>query len=258
MSFQVVIPARYASTRFPGKPLADLRGWPMVRHVVERARESGADRVLVATDDRRIVESCIALGVEAVVTRSDHASGTDRLAEVVSTLELADDAIVVNVQADEPLMPPVFIRHVAEELAARPDTPVATLVTALTSITELHDPNVVKVVRSAQGQALYFSRAPIPWDRDHNGTPEPAALGSWWRHLGIYAYRAGFLRGYPQLSMAPIEQLESLEQLRVLWHGLAIHAGEVSGDTGPGVDTPADLDKVAAYLERRADRGEVD
>lgn len=258
MSFQVVIPARYGSTRFPGKPLAELRGWPIIRHVVERARESGAERVLVATDDRRILERCAALGVEAVATRSDHPSGTDRLAEVAATLELADDAIVVNVQGDEPLMPPEFIRQVAEELAARPDIPVATLVTPLTSTDELHDPNVVKAVRSAQGQALYFSRAPIPWDRDHNGTPEPAALGSWWRHLGIYAYRAGFLRAYPQLPVAPIEQVESLEQLRVLWHGLAIHAGEVSGDTGPGVDTPADLDKVAAHLERWAKRGEGD
>lgn len=258
MSFQVVIPARYGSTRFPGKPLAELRGWPMIRHVVERARESGAERVLVATDDRRILERCAALGVEAVATRSDHPSGTDRLAEVAATLELAEDAIVVNVQGDEPLMPPEFIRQVAEELTARPDIPVATLVTPLTSTDELHDPNVVKAVRSAHGQALYFSRAPIPWDRDHNGTPEPAALGSWWRHLGIYAYRAGFLRAYPQLPVAPIEQVESLEQLRVLWHGLAIHAGEVSGDTGPGVDTPADLDKVAAHLERRANRGEAD
>lgn len=258
MSFQVVIPARYGSTRFPGKPLAELCGWPMIRHVVERARESGAERVLVATDDRRILERCTALGVEAVTTRADHPSGTDRLAEVVATLGLADEAIVVNVQGDEPLMPPAFIRQVAEELEARPGIPMATLVTPLTSADELHDPNVVKAVRSAQGQALYFSRAPIPWDRDHNGTPAPAALGSWWRHLGIYAYRAGFLRAYPELTVAPIEQIESLEQLRVLWHGLAIHAGEVSGDTGPGVDTPADLDKVAAHLEHRAKRGEAD
>ena len=246
MTFHVVIPARYASTRFPGKPLADLLGWPMIRHVVERARESGAERVLVATDDGRIEAACQGFGAEVVRTRGDHRSGTERLAEVAETLALDDERVVVNLQGDEPLMPPGFIREVAAGLDRHPRTPVATLVTPLQTVNDLHDPNVVKVVRAASGDALYFSRAPIPWDRDHAG--RPAALQGWWRHLGIYAYRAGFLRRYPQLEAAPIEAVETLEQLRVLWHGLRIHAAEVTGDAGPGVDTPADLERVADRL----------
>ncbi|MFV8833803.1 3-deoxy-manno-octulosonate cytidylyltransferase [Aquisalimonas sp.] len=246
MSFVVVIPARYASTRFPGKPLADLAGWPMVRHVVERGRESGAERVIVATDDARIESTCRDLGVEVVRTRADHPSGTDRLAEVAEQLGLDDQDVVVNVQGDEPLMPPAFIRQVAEALTQNPETPVATLVTPLQSLDELRNPNVVKAVRDRSGHALYFSRAPIPWDRDHGGTP--ADLAGWWRHLGIYAYRAAFLRRYPALEPAPIEATESLEQLRVLWHGLRIHAGAVSGDAGPGVDRPEDLERVRQHL----------
>lgn len=246
MKFHVVIPARYASTRFPGKPLADLAGWPMVRHVVERGRESGAERVLVATDDARIETACHDLGVETVRTRSDHPSGTDRLAEVAEQLGLDDEAVVVNVQGDEPLMPPAFIRQVAEALIQNPETPVATLVTPLESIEELHNPNVVKAVRDRSGHALYFSRAPVPWDRDHDGTPD--RLAGWWRHLGIYAYRAAFLRRYPMLEPAPIEETESLEQLRALWHGLRIHAGTVTGDAGPGVDRPGDLERVRQLL----------
>lgn len=246
MKFHVVIPARYASTRFPGKPLADLAGWPMVRHVVERGRESGAARVIVATDDSRIETACRDLEVETVRTRPDHPSGTDRLAEVAEQLGLADEAVIVNVQGDEPLMPSAFIRQVAEALEQHPGTPIATLVTPLNSIDELRNPNVVKAVRDRSGHALYFSRAPIPWDRDHDGVPE--RLAGWWRHLGIYAYRAAFLRRYPTLEPAPIEETESLEQLRALWHGLRIHAGTVSGDAGPGVDRPEDLERVRQYL----------
>lgn len=253
MKFHVVIPARYGSTRFPGKPLADLDGWPMVRHVVERGRESGAERVLVATDDQRIETRCRELGVEVVRTRTDHLSGTDRIAEAVGMLALGDDEVVVNVQGDEPLMPPAFIRALVDNLAAHPDTPVATLVTPLESVAALHDPNVVKVVRSASGHALYFSRAPIPWDRDQAGRPGDD-LDGWWRHLGIYAYRASFLRHYPALAPAPVEATESLEQLRVLWHGMAIHAGEVCGDTGPGIDTPEDLERAVQTLRQASGR----
>ncbi len=247
MSFRVVIPARYASTRFPGKPLADLAGWPMVRHVVERGRESGAGQVLVATDDQRIESRCRELGVDVVMTRPDHPSGTDRLAEVAATLGMSDDEIVVNVQGDEPLMPPAFIRTLVANLEHYAETPVATLVTPLEGLDELHNPNVVKVVRSRSGHALYFSRAPIPWDRDNGGHPGVPLTG-WWRHLGIYAYRAGFLRQYPMLEPSPLEDTESLEQLRVLWHGLGVHAGEVTGDAGPGVDVPDDLERVATLL----------
>ena len=248
MNFQVVIPARYGSSRFPGKPLAEIAGWPMVRHVVQRARESGAGQVTVATDDERIESRCRELGVDVVMTRPDHPSGTDRLAEVVSILGLGDDDVVVNVQGDEPLMPPAFIRTLVANLHDNPETPVATLATPLLETDELHNPNVVKVVRSRSGHALYFSRAPIPWDREHQGCPEQ--LSGWLRHLGIYAYRAGFLRAYPALEPAPLEATESLEQLRVLWHGMAIHAGEVHGDAGPGVDTPADMERVAHLLRQ--------
>ena len=253
MNFHVVIPARYASTRFPGKPLADIDGWPMIRHVVERGRESGAERVVVATDDTRIESVCADLGVESIRTRDDHASGTDRLAEVVERMDFPSDAIVVNVQGDEPLMPPSFIRQVATALAERPSTPVATLVAPLAGAEELHNPDVVKVVRDATGHALYFSRAPIPWDRDNGGTPR--RICGWWRHLGIYAYQAGFLRTYPTLEAAPMESVESLEQLRVLWNGHRIHAGEVHGDAGPGVDRPEDVERVGSLLRdnRRAD-----
>lgn len=245
--FMVVIPARYGSARFPGKPLADLAGEPMIRHVWRRADESGAKRVVVATDDQRIRDACEGFGAEVVMTGSEHRSGTDRLAEVVAALDLAGDTVVVNLQGDEPLMPPGFIRRVADELHACPDAGIATLVTAITSLEQLHDPNVVKAVRDRQGRALYFSRAPIPWHRDTAGRPTGSLEGCW-RHLGLYAYRAHFLRVYPSLESPPLEQWESLEQLRALWHGVPIIAAEVSGDTGPGVDTPDDLAAAAAVL----------
>lgn len=245
--FLVVIPARYGSTRFPGKPLVDLAGEPMIQHVCRRAQESGADRVVVGTDDQRIRTACEDFGAEVVMTGNDHRSGTDRIAEVVEKLGVADDTVVVNLQGDEPLMPPAFIRRVADELHANQDAGIATLITAIGSVAQLHDPNIVKVVRNRAGRAMYFSRAPIPWDRDAAGRPQ-GKLDGYWRHLGIYAYRAHLLRAYPGLESPPAEQWESLEQLRALWHGVSIIASEVSGDAGLGVDTPEDLANVAEVL----------
>ena len=245
--FTVMIPARYGSSRFPGKPLADLQGRPVIHHVAERATESGAERVLVATDDERIRRCCTDAGIEAVFTTGDHASGTERLGEVVAQLDLADDAIVVNLQGDEPLMPPAFIRRVAEALVGAETAPVATLVTPVDEPAALHNPNVVKVVRDAAERALYFSRAPIPWDRDRAGQVS-APERHWCRHLGIYAYRADLLRRYARLAVSPLESIEALEQLRLLWHGIAIQTATVHGDAGPGVDTPEDLERLRQRL----------
>ena len=246
MNFHVLIPARLASTRLPNKPLADLGGKPMVVRVAERAMASGAARVVVACDDRRIADACDAHGVSAVLTRGDHASGSDRLAEACTLLGIDEDALVVNVQGDEPLIDPALIRHCASTLAARPECVMSTAAHAIADEAEFHNPNVVKVVLDAAGLALYFSRAPIPWWRDGRGAlpRAPAAL----RHIGIYAYRAAFLRSFPSLAAAAVEQTEALEQLRVLWHGhrIAVHVAEVA--PGPGVDTPEDLARVRALF----------
>jgi len=239
--FSVLIPARFASTRFPGKPLADLAGKPMVVHVCERARLSGAAPVCVATDDKRIAEAVRAHGFEARMTRADHASGTDRIAEAASQLGLAEDAIVVNVQGDEPLIPPLLIARVAAALAERPEASVATACHPIHDAAEFANPNVVKVVLDANGDALYFSRAGIPFPRE-GGTPR--AL----RHVGIYAYRMAFLRRYAGLAPAPLEAIEQLEQLRVLWHGHRIAVVRTEGASAPGVDTPADLEAVLKLL----------
>lgn len=243
--FRVVIPARYASVRLPGKPLRLISGRPMLQHVFARACESGAQTVIVATDDRRI--EAAARGFEAAVcmTSADHTSGTERLGEVVERMRWQDDDIVVNVQGDEPLMPPVLIRQVAADLAAHADAEVATLAHAIESAAQASDPNVVKVVRDRSGYALYFSRAAIPYRRDA-GTQDAAGL---LRHIGLYAYRAGFLRGYGKLEAAPIEQAEKLEQLRVLWHGMRIHVAVAAQLPGPGIDTEADLLQVESLLE---------
>ena len=246
--FLVVIPARYQSTRFPGKPLASLAGKPMILHTCARASEAGADRIIVATDHVGIADVCRDAGVEVILTAADHPSGTDRLAEAVTHLGLGDDSIVVNLQGDEPLMPPAFVRRLAGRLADAPDCRMATLVTPLGDVGHLHDPNVVKVVLDRAGYALYFSRAPIPWDREGDGMP-PSTEG-WFRHLGIYAYRAGFLREYPTLCSPALERTESLEQLRVLWHGERILTTTVEGDTGPGVDTPGQLREAERHLQR--------
>ncbi|OYD25127.1 3-deoxy-manno-octulosonate cytidylyltransferase [Oceanimonas baumannii] len=243
MSFIVVIPARMQSTRLPGKPLADIHGKSMIERVAEQALKSGAERVVVATDDHRIGDALAHCPVEICLTGSHHESGTERLAEVVTRLQLAPDDIVVNVQGDEPLLPPALINEVAALLATG-DAPMATLATPLLRADELTDPNVVKVVHSLQGRALYFSRAPIPFDRDDNNT----ALDHCLRHIGIYAYRAGFISRYVALPAGPLEQLEKLEQLRVLWHGEPIALGVASEVPPAGVDTPADLEAVRRHL----------
>ncbi|CAK0762829.1 3-deoxy-manno-octulosonate cytidylyltransferase [Gammaproteobacteria bacterium] len=272
MDFVVVIPARYASTRLPGKPLLKIEGKPMVRHVHERAVESGAGRVIVATDDERIHHVAASFGAEVVMTGTHHRSGTERLAEVVDYLQLPDTAVVVNLQGDEPLMPASLVRQVATALHQHPAA-VATLCSPLGDLADLFDPHVVKVVRDAQGYALYFSRAPIPWDRDsfmnriseagliaphpshsHGRAREPELKGTHYRHIGLYAYRAGFIREYPTLSPSPLEQLESLEQLRVLYHGKRIYVDEAIAPSGPGVDTPADLDRVKALLSLTSEK----
>ncbi len=241
-SFRVAIPARYASTRFPGKPLAPIAGRTMLEHVWRRACEAGAEEVVVATDDDRIAAAADGFGATVCMTRADHPSGTDRLAEVARARGWSDDAIVVNLQGDEPLMPPVVLRQVAEDLAAFPDAALATLCTPLANRAERDEPNTVKVVTDRAGYALYFSRASIPYPR----TPDAAAAH---RHLGIYAYRAGFLRRFTALEPAPIERAEQLEQLRALWHGHRIHVTEAAAIPAAGVDDPADVARVEAALQ---------
>lgn len=246
--FTVVIPARHASTRLPAKALADIAGKPMVVRVAEQARKSGATAVLVATDHQAIADAARAHGIEALLTREDHPSGTDRIAEVVDAIDLMDDAIIVNVQGDEPLIPPALIERLAEALAECPDAAMASACHAIEDDEEFFNPNVVKVVCDRQGYAMYFSRAPIPWARDAfvgNAPGLPAQFPAY-RHLGIYAYRAAFLRAYTQLAPSPIERFESLEQLRALWHGHRI-AMVVTDEAPPaGVDTPEDLARVRA------------
>lgn len=245
MSFIVVIPARYASTRLPGKPLVEIAGKPMIQHVVAKAQASGADRVVVATDDAR-VEAALAGVCEVVMTSPDHQSGTERLAEVVDTLSLADDTIVVNVQGDEPLIPEANIRQLAENLA-RGTASMATLSVAIVDAEEMHNPNAVKVVCDQHGHALYFSRAAIPWDRDAFAAGPDVSPGAQ-RHVGIYAYRAGFIRRYVAWPVSPLETIESLEQLRVLYQGEKIHVAQAVEPPPAGVDTPEDLERVRALL----------
>lgn len=241
-SFRVAIPARYASTRFPGKPLAPIAGRTMLEHVWRRACEAGAEEVVVATDDDRIAAAADGFGATVCMTRADHSSGTDRLAEVAQARRWSDDAIVVNLQGDEPLMPPVVLRQVAEDLAAYPDAALATLAVPLAAAGERDEPNIVKVVTDRAGYALYFSRAPIPYPR------MPGAADAY-RHLGIYAYRAGFLRRFTALEPAPIERAEQLEQLRALWHGHRIHVTEAAAIPAAGVDDPGDVARVEAALQ---------
>ena len=262
MKFTVLIPARLASTRLPNKPLADIAGKPMVEHVAERAAQSGAAQVVVACDNQRIADACAAHGVRAVLTRQDHGSGSDRLAEACGLLNLDGDDMVVNVQGDEPLIDPGLVRHVALVLAERSDCVMSTAAHPLTNVADYLNPNVVKVVLDAAGRALYFSRAAIPWWRDGAAAgalqrpqilqtpqmPTPAPL----RHLGLYAYRAGFLRQFPSLPPAAIEHTEALEQLRVLWHGHRIAVHVAPHGPGPGVDTPEDLARVRAFFAAEA------
>ncbi len=250
MTFTVLIPARLASSRLPDKPLADIAGLPMVVRVAQAARRSGASRVVVAGDSPSIVAACHAHATEAVLTRSDHPSGSDRLAEACHLLGLDGDDVVVNVQGDEPLIAPAMIDACAQLLRDRPDCVMATVAHAIDEVAEFTNPNVVKVVVDAAGRALYFSRAPIGWWRDGFAmgiTALPTAPAPL-RHVGLYAYRAGFLRRFPTLPVAPLETLESLEQLRVLWHGERIAVHVSAERPGPGVDTPEDLARVRALF----------
>jgi 3-deoxy-manno-octulosonate cytidylyltransferase (CMP-KDO synthetase) len=254
VSFVVLVPARLASSRLPRKPLADIHGLPMVVRVAERARLSKASRVVVATDSDEVMSACRAAAVECLMTRADHASGSDRLAEACTALGLHDDEVVVNVQGDEPLIDPALVDDCAALLRARGDCVMATVAHAIDDAAEFVNPNVVKVVLDRAQRALYFSRAPIPWWRDGSRPGQPTlhpgerAL----RHVGLYAYRAGFLRRFPTLAPAPAEAIEALEQLRVLWHGerIAVH---VSATVPPaGVDTPEDLERVRRAFVPRA------
>lgn len=247
LRFTVVVPARYASTRLPAKPLADIRGRPMVVRVADRAAECGAAAVVVATDHEDVRAAVEQHGFAAMMTRADHPSGTDRLAEVVERLGLAEDEIVVNLQGDEPLMPPPLVAQVVHTLAQRTAAAIATAAHPITAPAELWSPHAVKVVCDRQGFALYFSRAPIPYARDAFGGAVPDALPPELpalRHIGLYAYRVGFLRTYASLPPAPIERFESLEQLRALWHGYRIAVTVTASAPPPGVDTPEDLERV--------------
>jgi 3-deoxy-manno-octulosonate cytidylyltransferase (CMP-KDO synthetase) len=250
MDFKVVIPARYASSRLPGKPLREIAGKPMIQHVYERGRASGASEVMIATDDRRIADRAAEFEAQVCLTAEHHRSGTERIAEVAERLGWPDDTIVVNLQGDEPTMPPTLIRQVAADMERHPRAGVTTLCTPIEDRDTLFDPHVVKVVLDAEGYALYFSRAPIPWHRDeflYDKRPLPQGVG-FQRHIGLYAYRVGYLRQYVGWELAPIEQAESLEQLRVLWHGGAIHVSEANEIPGHGVDTEADLAAVQKQL----------
>lgn len=248
-AYTVIIPARYASSRLPGKPLKLIAGKPMLQHVYEAAGISGAEQVIVATDDERIEQAARQFAADVCMTSPEHPSGTDRLAEVVAMRDLADDTIIVNVQGDEPLMPPELVRQVATGLATQSVARIATLATPLLAAGEYFDPNVVKVVTDRNGYALYFSRAPIPWDRDlllENARALPVGIQPM-RHIGIYAYRVSYLRNYAEMQACPLEQAEQLEQLRALWYGEKILVTTALARPGPGVDTAEDL-KIAEEL----------
>lgn len=252
MSFIVVIPARHGSSRLPGKPLLELAGKPMVQRVWEQACQSDAGRVIIATDDQRIRDVARGFGAEVCLTATRHSSGTDRLEEVAQQLGFAPGAVVVNVQGDEPRIPPAVIDQVAANLSAHPEASVATLCAPLETLEELRNPNAVKVVMDERGIALYFSRAPIPWPRDAMAEgSEGLPLGNWWRHLGLYAYRCEFLHRFVHWPPSPLEQLEQLEQLRALSQGERIHVAPACEPVPPGVDTAEDLARVRAALEEK-------
>lgn len=253
MRFTVVIPARYASQRLPGKPLADLNGKPLVLHVCERAQSSGAAQVVVATDDERIRSACVSAGVDVQMTAAHHASGTDRLAEVADRRGWDDDEIIVNLQGDEPLVPPANIEQTAALLLAHEAASMSTLCTPIHELGEFLNPNVVKVTADREGLALYFSRAPIPWHRDgaaEGYTSQQRHQGAL-RHIGIYAYRVGALKRLAATPPCELEQLEKLEQLRALWLGMRIAVDVAQESPGPGVDTPEDLKRVAELMRKR-------
>ncbi len=246
--FYVIIPARYASTRLPGKPLLEIAGKPMLQHVFERAQASGAQRVMIATDDARIETAAKAFDADVYLTSAEHVSGTDRIAEVARQCQLPDDAIIVNMQGDEPCLPPVLIQQVAQALAQHPQAAVATLCEAIQDETQIFNPNVVKVVCNQAGFALYFSRAPVPWGRENFAANTPLiSHNGHFRHIGLYAYRADFLQKLTQLPMAPLETDEALEQLRVLYQGYSIYVAQAAEPPGQGVDTAEDLAQVRLY-----------
>ena len=250
LPFDVIIPARFASSRLPGKPLADIAGKPMVQHVYERAKQSSAERVIVATDDMRVAEVVRKFGGEVCMTSAEHASGTDRLQEVVANLGLREDRIVVNVQGDEPLIPPAVIDQVAGNLAANPSAGVATLAEPIHTLEDFLNPNIVKVVAAESGLARYFSRAPIPWPRDAFAAETgrlPEGLEPR-RHIGIYAYRVALLGRFVGWPMAPLEQFECLEQLRFLYHDENIHVADAAEEVPGGVDTEQDLLRMCNLL----------
>lgn len=253
MKFTVIIPARYASSRLPAKPLADIHGKPMIVRVMEQAKKSGATNVIIATDHQQVFDVVISYGGEVILTSDKHNSGTERLAEVINYYQLADDEVIVNVQGDEPLIPPVIIDQVAENLV-KYKTGMATLAVPIESASEAFNPGAVKVVTDKDGYALYFSRATIPWERDRFAQMATdvnrQSIGDFYlRHIGIYAYRAGFIRQYINWAPSSLEQIEMLEQLRVLWYGEKIHVAVAKQAPAIGVDTQEDLDKVRALFK---------
>jgi 3-deoxy-manno-octulosonate cytidylyltransferase (CMP-KDO synthetase) len=251
--FTAIVPARLGSTRYPGKALEQIKGVPMVVHSAQRAKESGAERVVVATDHDSIREAAAAAGFETVMTRSDHETGTDRLAEAVHLLNLPEDTVVANVQGDEPLLSPQLIGRVAQRLQDSLHCAMATACYPITESEHLLRPSAVKVVLNRRHEALYFSRAPIPWNRDHppaHNAPWPTHMEAW-HHVGLYAYRAGFLKQFAALEPAPLERIEGLEQLRVLWHGYAIAVVIDQKAPAPGVDTPEDMERVRTLFDLR-------
>jgi len=255
MAFTVVIPARFASTRFPGKPLVDVLGKPMVQHVYERALESEAQRIIIATDHEQIAEVAASFGAEVCMTSTQHQSGTDRLQEVVSKLGFDDSEVVVNVQGDEPLIPPRIINQVAKNLIEHSDAGIATLSESIHSVDSLMNPNVVKVVCDEAGRALYFSRAAMPWPRDAFMQGVTASMPSgfaWQRHIGLYAYRVSLLNDFVTWPVAAIEATESLEQLRALWKGVRIQVSVAEEAPPTGVDTPEDLQRVIEILKAKS------
>ena len=254
--FKVVIPARYASTRLPGKPLLNIAGKPMIVHVCERAQEAGAEEVIVATDNNEIYQTVSALGIKAVMTRTDHQSGTERLAEVAEQCGWDDDQIIVNLQGDEPLIPPEYVYDVAQILASQQHAGIATLAANIEDHQEIFNPNAVKVVLNKAGYALYFSRAPSPWERDAFSTPDkhPSGKPAYLRHIGMYAYRVDFLKRYCSWEPSTLESIEALEQLRILWQGEAIIVKVVAKTPPAGVDTPEDLARVDQLMSLLFDR----
>lgn len=257
MQFHIIIPARYASTRLPGKPLRQLAGKAILQHVYEQANKSLAKSVIIATDDDRIKQAAEQFGAEVCMTSAEHVSGTERLAEVIDIKGFAEDDIILNLQGDEPMMPPACLDQVARLLLEHTDCKMASLCEPVTSAEDLFDPNVVKVVLDKNRHAMYFSRAPLPWHREafsDNAKVLPDAEGLYYRHIGLYAYRAGFIKTYLTLAASPVEKAESLEQLRVLWHGEKIAMDIAKQSPGPGIDTEDDLQKVAAMIFRQENR----